>query len=179
MNANKKQTVLKIRSQHSTLSSQLYSSGFAWLVALTEDAFVVSLKTVRRLKRSLSWALLALMFAVALTPVNGLTVFHTHQDHEDDQAGHYMGLVTWSEDCDVFGPHHDEGLHAHRIGWDQLLRPSSGREIGAPVLAVHHCLAALLCRAPAQHLVKVPRPSAKSEMVHAPPPLSRSMALLI
>jgi hypothetical protein len=121
------------------------------------------------------------MFAVALTPANGLTVFHTHDDHDDDHdhAEQPVRVVTAGEVCDVSGTHHEEGLHAHRIGWEQMQRAATGREIGAPVLVVQNGLAALSWKLPTQRLVRRPRPSTESEMVHAPPPLARSMALLI
>jgi hypothetical protein len=147
---------------------------------LTEDKFPVSFSAVRRLKCSLSWALLVLMFAVALVPANGLTVFHMHDDdHHHDHAEHDVGVLGLPGSRNVAASHDTEGLHGHHVGWRQLQRSCGVREIGAPVLVTQvwlHVLAAML---PAEQLVRLPHPSAESEMVHAPPPLLRSMAFLI
>ncbi|MDP3073805.1 MAG: hypothetical protein Q8N18_26205 [Opitutaceae bacterium] len=130
------------------------------------------------MKCSLSWALLVLMFAVALVPANGLTVFHAHDDH-DDHGEHNAGLLGLSEAYHVTGSHDAEGLHAHRLGWSQIQKSSVLREIGAPVLVTQIWLNALAQRMPVERFVSLAHPSAESEMVHAPPPLLRSMAFLI
>ncbi len=119
------------------------------------------------------------MFAVALVPANGLTVIHAHDDHHDGHEEHDPGLSGLSQPYHVTGAHDAEDLHAHRVGWSQIQRSTVVREISAPVLVAQIWLNALTPELPAQRFVGFPLRSAESEMVHAPPPLLRSMAFLI
>jgi hypothetical protein len=146
--------------------------------ALDPGRFFHSFCDVRHLKRSLSWALLALMFAVALVPANGLMVFHEHDDHEHT-AEHAGNILAWAETYHATHGHDAEGLHAHSIGWKQLQQSSAVRELGAPLLVTQIWLDALASFTPAVLSVDVPRASFAAKTVHAPPPLLRSMAFLI
>ena len=146
---------------------------------LTQAPVIRSFGSVRRLKRSLSWVLLVLMFAVALVPASGLTVFHAHDDDHGDHHAHGAGLLRLSEAYHVTGSHDAEGLHAHRLGWTELQKSSVQREIGAPVLVAQVWLNVLASVSPANLSVDVPRALVEAKTVHAPPPLLRSMAFLI
>lgn len=108
---------------------------------------------VRRLKCCLSWALLSLMFAMALVPASGLTVFHAHDDHADSSE-HQQGLLALSHTYHANGAHQSEGLHAHRIGWQQVQKSSGVREMGAPVLVADVWVQVLASITPANFSVK-------------------------
>ena len=117
------------------------------------------------------------MFAVALVPANGLTVFHSHDD--DDHHDHGAELLSVSDACHVRGSHHDDGLHLHRVGWSQIQEAPNQCVVGAPVLVAQVWLNMPRLLVPADRSTQVLRRSAESELVHAPPPLLRSMAFLI
>lgn len=135
---------------------------------------------VRRSKCCLSWALLLLMFAVALVPAGGLSMYHTHDDHDDSgEHEHSPGPTTFGEIYHAVGVHHAEGLHAHQIGLPQIQKSSAFRETGAPVLVALVWLNVLASVSPAHLYVDVPRASVEAKTLHAPPPLLRSMAFLI
>ena len=152
-------------------------SGFCPANALTLDGVPCSFHPVRRVKCSLSWALLGLMFAMALVPANGLTVFHSHDD--DDHHDHGAELLSVSDPFHVIGSHHDDGLHSHRVGWSQIQEAPTQRVVGAPVLVAQIWLDVPRPLGPADHSTQVLRRSAESKLVHAPPSLLRSMAFLI
>jgi hypothetical protein len=143
---------------------------------LTEEASAFSSAFVRRLKCSLSWALLALTFAMALVPANGLTIVHSH---DDDHTEHHAGLLGLSDALHDEDLHPSEGLHSHRVGWSQMQKLSAQREVTAPVLVAQVWLNVSVPTASADHSPRLLRRCAESKLVHAPPPLLRSMAFLI
>ena len=133
-------------------------------------------RSVHRMKCSLSWALVALMFAVTLVPAGEITVVHSH---DDEHASHHTGLLNLSDASHVDDLHPGE-LHPHRIGGSQMQQVSVQREVGAPVLLVAQVwLNFLVPTAWAERSTRLLRPSAESKVVHAPPLLLRSMAFLI
>lgn len=120
------------------------------------------------------------MFAVALVPANGLTVFHAHDDHGDhDELSEHREVLALDRLHHATGVHEAEGPHAHQLGWQQIQKPSGVREPGAPVLVAQVWLNVPASFTPANHSVDVPRVSLETKTVHAPPPLLRSMAFLI
>jgi hypothetical protein len=144
---------------------------------LTLRPFFFSFCFVRRLKCCLTWALLVLMFGVALVPTNGLAKYHTHDEHQSFE--HCHGVFAFSDAHHGTGAHHAEGWHAHQIGWQQMQKSSGGREIGAPVLVTQVWVNVLASILPAILSVDVPRASLEAKTAHAPPPLLRSMAFRI
>ncbi len=118
------------------------------------------------------------MFAVALVPANGLTVFHAHDDHAESSE-HSDGDLALNRIYHATDAHQTEGLHAHQIGWQQINKSSVVREIGAPVLIAQVWLDVLASVSPANLFVDEPRASVEAKTVHAPSPLLRSMAFLI
>ena len=145
-------------------------------IDLTQLYLALSSAVVRRFYGSLSWALLALMVAVALVPANRLTVVHSHDDAHHD---HHVDVSHSDNDCELRGVHHDAEPHAHQVGWNQLQKASGHRELGAPVLLRHPGLIVLVSVVLTPPSPNLFRSSAESALVHAPPPLLRSMAFLI
>lgn len=147
-------------------------------ISLTKWGAAASVLLVRRLKCSLSWALLVLMFAVALLPANGMTVLHAHDaaTEEVDTSSEFLGL---DRAYHAVGAHQAEGLHGHQLAWRQVQKSPEVRQLGAPVLVAQIWLNVLAAFAPAPRSIDVPAAALATAFVHAPPPLLRSMAFLI
>lgn len=166
----------EFESAHSRRSISDLPVARAVRISLTNPSVRPSVLLVRRLKYSLSWALLVLMFAVALVPANGMTVLHSHDDHEVDSSSDFAGLANTYH---AVGAHHAEGLHGHQVGWREAQRSPEIRQLGAPVLVAQVWLNVLAAFSPAPRSIDVPAVDYKTVTVHSPPPLLRSMAFLI